>query len=90
MKGKELSLPFRCSQGLGKDNATEQELVLRLARELGQEQELVWGGPQSLGNMGCNNAAQVGTDRANNRGLGTSSKPWMRPCKPGASLFLCL
>lgn len=71
VKRKELRLPCMCSQGLGKDNTAEQELVLKPERGLGLEQELVRGGLQRLDNKDCNNAAQAGTDRANNRGLGT-------------------
>lgn len=48
------------------------QLVLRLERGLGQGgQELARGGLKRLGNMGCNNAGQAGTDRVNNRDLGT-------------------
>ena len=45
--------------------------MLRPEQRLRLEQELVHGGRQRLDNKGCNNAAQAGTDRANNKGLGT-------------------
>lgn len=67
------------------EQGRERGLVLELEQELGLERD----GLQKLDNTGCRIAAQVYTDTASNKGLGTCSKHKLRPCKQGASLFLC-